>query len=410
MSRNRPARRILFVDHTPFAGGAQLVLADHLRTLDRERFEAHVACTPTVPLLLERFRDAGAELHLTPLPRLRDRDPLVLARVLGAVRRLRGLVVRGGFDLVVSNTSRAAYLSSLALAGTGVPLMWWVRDFDYGQRWFRLLRRAPARILCVSEAIRRYYGGEGDPAYEVVVVGNDIYERFGRHAPEAVRAARRDWGVGEDEVLVGYMGRLVEGKGPQDLVEAVRRIHAEHPGSKLLLVGTGANQEGDVEAALKRDVERAGLGGVVRFAGYQTDEALFYQMFDLFVLSTRMAEAMPTSVVQAMMAGKPVVATATGGTPELVRDGETGVLVPPADPGALARAIGGLLSDPARAAALGAAGRRHVMEHHREEVTTARVEALYEALVPDAPSRGSGPAPRCARRAVTDAATRSPSE
>jgi glycosyltransferase involved in cell wall biosynthesis len=111
-----------------------------------------------------------------------------------------------------------------------------------------------------------------------------------------------------------------------------------------------------------------------------------------------------------MMAGKPVVATATGGTPELVRDGETGVLVPPADPGALARAIGGLLSDPARAAALGAAGRRHVMEHHREEVTTARVEALYEALVPDAPSRGSGPAPRRARRAVTDAATRSPSE
>jgi glycosyltransferase involved in cell wall biosynthesis len=148
---------------------------------------------------------------------------------------------------------------------------------------------------------------------------------------------------------------------------------------KLLVVGTGSGQQGDVEARVREAVAVKGLS-YVRFAGYQADEALYYSLFDVFVLATRTGEPYATSVVQAMMAGKPVVATATGGTPELVKDRETGMLVPPSAPGEMAAALRALLEEPGLAERVAAAGRDCVMRNNREEVTTARMERLYGEL------------------------------
>jgi glycosyltransferase involved in cell wall biosynthesis len=373
-------KRILFADHTPFAGGAELVLAEHIRHLDRTRFTPLVACTPTVPALVELYRAAGAEVHLTPMPRLRTLNPLVLPRVLAAARAFRRLVRRERVDLVVSNTSRAAYLSSLALLGTGVPLVWWVRDFLYGRTQFRLFRRIPRRIIAVSDAIRQFYAPGDDRGFAVVHVGNSLYRRLAEVADEQVRRERERWGFSADDLVIGFMGRLVAEKGIEDLVAAVEALHARHPRVKLLVVGTGRDQEGDVEGAVRESVRRKGLGCVV-FAGFQDDEALYYRVFDLFVLSTRVDDAYATSVVQAMMAGRPVVATATGGTPEIVRDGETGLLVPPGDPEALAAALARLVEEPELAKRLASAGQELVMANNREEQTTARAEDLYRSVL-----------------------------
>lgn len=372
-------KRILFVDHTPFVGGAQLVIADHIRHLDRTRFTPLMACTPTVPALVERYRAAGAEVFFTPLPRLRVRSPVAVVRLLGAARALRRLIRRERADIVVANTSRAAYVASLAVKGTGVPLVWWVRDFLFGDLAFRLMSGAPAKIVCVSQAIRDFYGGTGDPRFEVVYVGNDLYRRAAEVADERVRAERARWGFGPEDFVVGFMGRLVEEKGVEDVVAAVEEAHRRHPRVKLLVVGTGSGQAFNVEARVRQAVAVRRLG-FVRFAGYQADEALFYRLFDAFVLATRTAEPYATSVVQAMMAGKPVVGTATGGTPELVRDRETGMLVSPSAPREMAAALRALLEDPGLAARVAEAGRACVMEHNREEVTTAQVERLYDEL------------------------------
>lgn len=373
-------KRILFVDHTPFVGGAELALAEHIRHLDRRRFTPVVACTPTVPSLVERYRAAGAEVHFTPLPRLRAKTPLVLPRLAHAARALRGLVCRERIDLVVGNTSRASYIASLALAGGRVPLLWWVRDFDHGKGWFRLLGRVPRRIVCVSESIREFYGGRGE-RFPVVVVGNDLCNRLGEHPAAAVRAERARWGLEPEDTVIGFMGRLVEGKGPQDLVAAVAALAREYPRLRLLLVGTGRGQEGDVEERLRREVMERGLEPVVTFAGFQADEALYYQMFDVFAHTSRFREAMPTSAIQAMMAGKPVVATATGGTPEVVRHRQTGLLVSPGEPAALAGALRELLENPGLASTLASAGRENALARHREEVTTGQVEEIYDSVV-----------------------------
>jgi len=217
------------------------------------------------------------------------------------------------------------------------------------------------------------------PRFEVVYVGSDLYRRAAKVDDERIRAERARWGLSPEDVVVGFMGRLVEEKGVEDVVAAVQEVHRTHPRVKLLVVGTGSHQQGDVEARVREAVAVKRLS-YVRFAGYQADEALYYRLFDVFVLATRTGEPYATSVVQAMMAGKPVVGTATGGTPELVRDRETGMLVPPSEPRRMAAALRALLDEPGLAERVAAAGRDHVMANNREEVTTARVERLYDEL------------------------------
>jgi glycosyltransferase involved in cell wall biosynthesis len=373
-------KRILFVDHTPFTGGAELVLAEHLRHLDRARYTPLVACTPTVPALLELYRSAGAEVHLSPMPRLKVRRASIVVGFLKAAWEFRRLVKRERIDLVVSNTSRAAYIASVALIGSGVPLIWWVRDFLYVPAVFRMLAWVPKKIVCVSESIRDFYGGSDDDRFSVIYVGSSLYRQLEVLPREEVREERQRWGFTTEDVVVGFMGRLVADKGIEDLIEAVAKAHARDPRIKLLVLGSGTGQEGDVDEKVRRHVAERGMS-FVTFAGHQSNEALFYSVFDIFVLSTRTGEPFATSVVQAMMAGKPVIGTATGGTPEIIRHGETGLLVPPSSPDELARAIELLAGDPVLAESIAEAGCRLASADNREEQTTSRAEALYAELL-----------------------------
>ena len=372
--------RILFVDHTSIVGGAQLALAQHLRALDRTRFRPFVACTNAQPSLIALYREAGADVHIVALPRLRRFDPLVLARLGRAAWSLRALVRRLESDLVVANTSRAAYTATLALAGAQVPLVWWTRDFLFNRRLFRTFFRTAAKIFCVSDAIRRYYAGAGDPRFEVILVGSGMHAELQQLDLAAVRAERERWGYTSDDVVVGFMGRLVDEKGAEDVITAVAALQPNDARLKLLLVGTGKGQEGDVEERLRALVTERGWS-FVTFAGFQTAEATYYRLFDVFVLATRTAEPYATSVVQAMMAGTPVVATSTGGTPELVRDRETGMLVPPSRPDLMAQAIARLAADPELRRHVTESARADVMHHNREAVTTGHAERCYEEIL-----------------------------
>lgn len=378
-------RRILFLDHTPFIGGAELALLDHIRYLDRTRFEPHVVCSAVVPELIARFQSLDAPTHVLDWPRLRGATPMTLVRAAAAIRQLREIIQRESIDLVVSNTSRTAYIAAATLARSSVPLIWWVRDFDFGRGWFRLLAWVPRRILCVSNAVRAHYGGSRNTKFRVVFVGNDLFERLAAYPEAEVQALRSSMRIEPDDVTVGFMGRLVEGKGPEDLLDAFERLYAEFPHLRLVFVGTGKGQEGDVEDRLRRRVSDSGLTSVVHFAGHRTEEALFYQMFDVFVLSSRFQDAMPTSVIQAMMAAKPVIATRTGGTPEVVEDGETGILVPPHQPAAIADALRRILTDSPMARRLAAAGHARVMTSHRQEPLTREIEELYQSVLATAP-------------------------
>jgi glycosyltransferase involved in cell wall biosynthesis len=245
-------------------------------------------------------------------------------------------------------------------------------------------------VICVSNAIREYYGGNGDARYAVVPVGSGLHARLTQVSDARILDARRQWSLRPDDVVVGYMGRLVKDKGPEDLLDAIELLRRDFPRLRLLVVGTGQGQDGDVEEQLRQRVQREGLTSVIQFAGFQSDEALYYRLFDLFVLSSRYREAMPTSVIQAMMAGVPVVATRTGGTPEVVVDGETGLLVPPSAPTAIADALRRFLTDDALVQRITREAHERVNMHHREEVLTRRAEAVYTDAMTRSRSASAG--------------------
>jgi glycosyltransferase involved in cell wall biosynthesis len=190
-------------------------------------------------------------------------------------------------------------------------------------------------------------------------------------APEAPAGARRTGGA-NGALRVVSVGRLTQQKDPETLLRAWRRIGGPH---RLALVGDGPNRP-DLESL----IEREGLAGRVDLLGSRDDVPRILREADLFVLSSRW-EGLPLAVIEPMMSGLPVIATAVGGVPEQVVHGETGLLVPPGDPDGLARALSALLSDADLRSRAGAAGRRRALEYFTESRMLRQTAEVYEHVL-----------------------------
>ncbi len=372
--------KLLFVDHTPFAGGAQLVLAEHIAQLDKNHYQVVVVCTDTVPQLIERYKHAGAMVECIEMPRLKGSLTSIMD-VWKTSRVVKDLIGKHKIDIVVSNTSRASYIATLAVIGTPVKLIWWVRDFLYSRVLFNLLRWRAAKIICVSQAIKVRYMSSQNPQGVVVYVASNIYQKLADITAKQRLATRQQWQLDSTDVVIGFMGRLVFEKGPSDLIEAMIQLHSQFPQLKALIVGTGKGQEHDIEEQLHQRVAEAGAEDYIKFAGYQQQEALYYSLFDIFTLTTIDAEPFATTVVQAMMANKPVIGTDAGGTNELVINGQTGILIPPAQPELLAEAISTLVDNPQLADQLSEAGHQRVMDMHTEKIATDQLTEIYASIL-----------------------------
>jgi len=329
--------------------------------------------------VIELFREAGAEVHELEFPRFRGASPAQMLRILRAARALRSLVRRRGADLVIANTARTAYLSSLALRGTNVPSIWWVRDFEFGRIAFRALAGQAQRFICVSHAVRRFYGGADDPRFVVVHVGTDVRHALTTVSDEEVVRERAHWGFAPTDVVVGFIGRVVEEKGPLDFLQAVYRAHAADARVKGLIVGTGAGEPTNLEPLIRAEAEAR--PGVLVLAGFQEREALYYRVIDVFVLASRWQEGYATSMVQAMFAQVPVIATNTGGTPELVRDGKTGILVQSQSPEQIADAIASIMRSPERVARMVSNALHEVRGNNTLEVCASRANAVFDEVM-----------------------------
>jgi glycosyltransferase involved in cell wall biosynthesis len=198
----------------------------------------------------------------------------------------------------------------------------------------------------------------------------------------AVRAAL---GVGAGALLVGNVARLAKVKNQALLIDAFAAVGRQLPHARLTIVG-----EGPERRALEERVEALTLTDVVRLVGARRDMPRVYGELDLYVLSSDI-EGTSVSILEAMASGVCVVATAVGGTPELLGHGRYGVLVPPDDPEALAAAMLELLRDPLRRRRLAAAAREHAVEHRSELAMVQRYEELYYRLA--TPARAAGTMP-----------------
>jgi glycosyltransferase involved in cell wall biosynthesis len=220
------------------------------------------------------------------------------------------------------------------------------------------------RVIVNSEAARREELEAGFPPERLDYIPNGIRLAAAR-TPE--RAAL---GLPEGPLVLS-VGQLEAVKGQRYLIDAWATVRAAVPDATLLLLGNGS-----LRAELEEWTRREGVATSVRFLGFREPALPYLLACDLLVQSS-VSEGMPNAVLEAMAARRPVVATRVGGLPEVVSDGETGVLIPPADPQALARAIVGLLADPERRAVMGEAAWRRVRDHFLAERMVTLTEAAY---------------------------------
>jgi glycosyltransferase involved in cell wall biosynthesis len=386
-------QRVLFLDHTPFIGGAELALVRHIKYLDKSRFEPMVICSGTVLELVRQFKEAGARVFVVPFEQLKVLNPTVVLRFMRVLGAAWGFVKKENVDLVVTNTERAMYVGTVAAILSRCKLIWWVRDFEYNRFLFRLLSLFPQKIICVSEAIRdyylrsklqgakrRHYSLQGNPKAEVVYVGSDFDQKLKKVSLEDVLRVKEELGLTGAGLVVGYVGRLVGWKGANVLLDAARGIKGVK-GLKVVIVGTGKGQEGNVEPELRRMVKEGGLEDTVILTGQRDDVPVLMKIFDVFCHTSIEPEPFATVVVEAMMDGVPIIGTNIGGTPEIISHGRTGFLVPPNDPAALAGVLSHLASDQNLRQKVGRAGQRLAAMKHTEEIVTKQVEKLYNAVV-----------------------------
>jgi glycosyltransferase involved in cell wall biosynthesis len=358
-------KRRLLIASQPLDAGVPHHVLDLVRGLDRERFEIVVAAPRRSLLWRELAEDRGVTLH--PISSHRRPAPL------GDLRTLLQLVrLTRHADIVHGHSAKAGFIGRLAALLTGrrtrcifTPHGWsfWAADGAAGHVYLALERAAAhwcRTIVALGESERQagVESGVGRAEqYRIVPNGVDLARFGGKRRPVPGR--------------IVMVGRLATSQKRPDLaIEAVRLLKDSHPHLELQLVGDGPDRAA-IEA-LARDA-----GGAVRLLGMRTDIPELLAEAAIFLLASDY-EGAPLSILEAMAAGAPVVASRVAGVPELVVDGVTGVLADPQDAGALATALDSLLRDPVRAAALGRAGRERARTHYSREAMIDGITAVYD--------------------------------
>jgi glycosyltransferase involved in cell wall biosynthesis len=272
--------------------------------------------------------------------------------------------------------------AAAAARAAGVPaIVHTEHGFNYGEPWFSTpLRWWAARstdlVVAVSAPMRRYLVEHAHiPARRVHTVINGVDAK--RFAPGPRGSVRRSWGIPLGAVLVGCVARFDPVKNHALLIDAFATVIGAVPDAYLVLVG-----DGKLGAELRAQVGKLGLARRVIFAGNYVDTAPVYRDLDLFVLPS-VSEGTSISLLEAMASGVPVVATAVGGTPDLLAPGgsECGVLVPSGNREALSDAIVRVVLQPELAASLSRAARERVLAAFDQETMVERYEALYRTVL-----------------------------
>jgi glycosyltransferase involved in cell wall biosynthesis len=364
-------RGVLIVIKGLGRGGAEQLLVSGAPYLDRERYHYQFAyLLPWKDSLVGELSGAGLPVHC-----------LQGARGAGWTGRLRALVRRGGVDLVHAHSPVAA-AAARAVAGRRTRIVYtehnlWSRYHPATHAANLLTFPRNDHVFAVSDEVRASVRYPGPlrmlpmPPVETLHHGLDPAAVAGWGGAGGVR---EELGIPEGAPVVGTIANFKAAKDHATLLHAAAKVRAELPAVRFVLVG-----QGPLEPQARKLANDLGLGGTVVFAGFRTDAPRLAAAFDLFALSSTY-EGLPIALIEAMALGRPAVVTAVGGTPEVVTDGEQGVLVPPRDPDALAEGLLRLLGDDALRARMGAAARERAFDFDIRKAVR-RMEQVYAELL-----------------------------
>jgi glycosyltransferase involved in cell wall biosynthesis len=362
---------ILYLITELSTGGAQAALLRLLKGLDRERF------TPTVACLYNGDGAIAREIRVLGVPvfdaKMRHKAGLpALLRLYHHIRRVRPAILHT--SLFHANLPGRVLGRLAGLAGTPAPIIicserTMAMEPEWRYRVNRWTIGLVDRVIAVSANVRDFCVSRiGLPDEKLVVIHNGVQVPA---SPLSPREARAELGLPRDGLVIGTVSRLDPVKGVDFLIRAL----AQTKGVTLVIIGDGPQH-----AALETLASDLGVADQIHWAGHRRDVPHLLPALDVFVQPS-LHEGMPNTVLEAMTAGLPVVATAVGGTPEVVVDGITGLLVPPCDPDGLAQAINALLGDPDLRRKMGRAGKERVARYFTVERMVEQTQRLYEQLL-----------------------------
>lgn len=370
----RPRPRVLHLITSFEIGGTERQAVELLKRLDRDRFDVRLAVLRNEGPF---YREIEALFPVVP------EFPLTSFYNANAVKqlaRLRKLMVREQIDILHAHDFYSGFIGAAAARLAGVRVIACQRHLKLSDRrthelGTRLIHRLAHRVLVNSQAIRDQIVERGSaPPRKITVIRNGVPDaRASRaHAQDEIR---RELGISADAKLVGMVARIQPVKGHRFFIDAAASVLRDQPNAHFVLVG-----DGPLRSEIENQIARLGLADRVHLLGDRSDVAQLVPGFDLLVLAS-LHEGSPNAVIEAMAAGVPVVATAVGGTRELLIDGETGYLAPPADSAALAARIVFALSHEDNGAEITSAARSRINAAYGMDRMVQSVERLYDDLM-----------------------------
>jgi glycosyltransferase involved in cell wall biosynthesis len=384
----RDPRSILFLHTTSEVGGSDVSLVRLVEGLDRARYRACVALPSDGPLV-PRLKAAGATVIVLPaMMKLTSRRGwlYLVGYVLNfprALWALRQLIRRERIDLIHSNTIHILYGGPVAWL-TRTPHVWHIREIVWQKGWLRRLelwmaRHLATRVIVTSDAVAAMFGELAARPSTLVKVSNGI--ETDRFHPGAAAALRTTLGVAPNQTLVGIVCRLDVWKGVDVFIDAAVMVARARPDVRFVVVGGPVIGLEDYAATLRARATARGIDTVLTWTDWTygpSDMPDVHRAIDILVLASSQPEPFGLVIVEGMASGRPVIATAHGGPCELIEAGVTGLLVAPGNADALAAGIMALVTDPDRAAAMGAAGRLRAESHYSSQAYIAGVHRVYD--------------------------------
>ena len=365
--------RVVYFHEGNQFGGAERSLLNLASRLDQNTFDPAFICG-TDGLFTDHLLSLSINFMVQPFPPIKPHKLFDVAKtysgLLGLCQRLRPQIIH-------ANSPRTNFYSGLAGHKLNIPVVWHARNLlAPGQRWDpdKFFSFMPKVIICNSKAIAKRFNKKA----ATIMNGVDL-KKFNPKTDK--HNFLEKYHIPDDHQVVMMTSRICPGKGHETFLEAAQRVKQAQDKVFFVIVGDvpDENEIGRL-ARLKELCEELDLSSHVVFTGFIEDIPQALAACDLFILA---AEAEPCGRVlfEAMAMGKPVIATNTGGTPEIVEDHQTGRLLPPGNPELLADAILNLLNQPEEAKAMGEKGRQRVTDHFSIEKHVRETEKIYKAIV-----------------------------
>lgn len=371
---------VLFVNHVSMLSGAEkslLSLAGGLHRWGRHEYNLLAVC-PDGPLVSE-LQAAGVKIRPMPMPRFYRKDNALQLSAkfpawMRAVREITGVIRRERVNVIHANSAEAQMHAMVAAQFARIPALWHSRDLSPLSGAGRLLGRGAAKVIAISDAVAAHLVAQGVPRKRVVRIYNGIdVSAF----QESVKPIGRIDAPASSRWIV-MVAQLVPWKRHADFLRAMAVVARRFNDVHGLIVGSDTlNEHPRYLSALKSLAGKLGITGRVSFLGQRDDVASIVAASEMLVLPSE-AEPFGRAALEAMALGKPVVGARAGGLPELVLNGETGLLVTVRKPAQLAQAAERLLLDPTLAREMGQRGMERARAFFGAERCASEVERVYE--------------------------------